>query len=348
MGVLYVTSLYDGDGKTAFSAGLSHLLGERGQRPVLVKPVRINRPTTSGDPDADAALFASLQSSSPPDGWPVDVEAQEAAEGLNQRTRERVMAAFQKIANQATEIIVEGPSMVTSPEGTIALAPELAEALDARVVLVVRYSTLLKAEDILGPAKSLGNRLVGVVVNRVLHYRNHHVQDSLVASLRKQSVPVAGVVPEERCLLGVTVGQLAQHLGAEFLLWEEKGDQLVDHLMIGGWILDSGVHYFDQSESKAVIVRGDRPDIQMAALHTPTRCLILTGGHRPIQYVEYEAKEEGVPIILVQSDTLTTAKALEALFYGATVHHPAKVECFARLLDRTVDLAAIAPVVGRV
>ena len=337
MGVLYVTSLYDGDGKTAFSAGLAHLLGERGQRPALYKPVRIIRPTARGGPDADAALFASLQGSSPPDGWPVDVEAQEAAEGLNQRTRERVMAAFQKIASQATEIIVEGP---------IALAPELADALDARVVLVVRYSTLLKAEDILGPAKSLGNRLVGVVVNRVLHYRSHHAQDSMVASLRDQGVPVAGVVPEERCLLGVTVGQLAQHLGAEFLLWEEKSDQLVDHLMIGGWILDSGVHYFDQSESKAVIVRGDRPDIQMAALHTPTRCLILTEGHRPIQYVEYEAKEEGVPIMLVQSDTLTTAKALEALFDGATVHHPAKAECFARLLDRTVDLAAIVPVLG--
>ena len=351
MGVLYVTSLHGGEGKTAFCAGLAHLLGEQGSRPALFKPVRISDSgapgeSAPGESDNDAEFLASLQGALPPEGWPVEVGVQEAQEGLLPDTRERVMAAFQQVHSQAADIVVEGPPMAIAQSGTVAITLELAELLDARVALLVLYSTTLTAEDILGPARALGHRLLGVVLNGVLRYRNHDAQSSLVALLREQGIAVLGVLPDERRLLGVTVGQLAQHLDAEFLLWEEKRDQLVDHLMIGGMVLGSGVHYFSQRETKAVIVRGDRPDIQMAALSTPIRCLVLTGGHRPIQYVEHEAKEEEVPVVLVQSDSLTTAKAVESLFEGATIHHSAKVACFAQLLDQGLDLQAIAPVLG--
>ncbi len=344
MGVLYVTSLHNGEGKTAFCAGLAHLLRQQGYHPALFKPVRITGSAEHGEPDADVAFFARLQGASPPEGWPIAVEAQEAQERLRPQTRERVMAASNQLAGQATEIIAEGPSLATADGGAVAVASELAEVLDARVVLLVRYTPKLKAQEILDAAMTLEHRLLGVVVNGVPRYQSHHAQTSLVAQLREQGVSVLAVLPEERCLLGVTVGQLAQHLEGEFLLWEEKRDQLVDHLLIGGLVLDWGVHYFDQSDTKAVIVRGDRPDIQMAVLSTPTQCLVLTGGHRPIQYVEYEAREEEVPVVLVQDDTLTTAKALETLFDGATVHHPAKVECFAHLLMGAMDVGAVATV----
>jgi len=305
--------------------------------------VRITGSTAPDEPDADASFFAHLQDAPPPDGWPVDVEVQEAREGLRDRTRERILAAFQKAAGQANEIIVEGPSMAAAQAGTLAITPGLAEALDARVILLVRYSPMLHANDILGPARSLGHRLLGVVVNGVLRYRTYAAQTSLVAPLREQGMSVLGVLPEERCLLGVTVGQLAQHVGGEFLLGEEKRDQLVAHLMIGGLVLDGGVHYFGQSDAKAVIVRGDRPDIQMAALNTPTRCLVLTGGHHPIQYVQDKAEEDEVSIILAQSNTVAAAKALEPLFDEVIIHHPAKVECFAQLLGQAIDTETIVP-----
>ena len=129
-------------------------------------------------------------------------------------------------------------------------------------------------------------------------------------------------MPEDRALLGVTVGQIVAHLDGELLLNADKENQLVDNVMIGGMVLDWAVHYFGQSETKVVIVRGDRPDIQIAALHTPTRCLVLTGGHRPLQYITHEASEEEVPLVVVQSNTLDTAKIIETLFEMATVHPP--------------------------
>ena len=349
MGVLYVTSPHDGAGKTAFCAGLADLLRQRGHNPALFKPLHITSSIEPAEMDADATFFARLQGgASTPGGWPVVVEAVETQAGLRQESIERVLAAFEALRSQTQEIIVEGPSMANSEGDALAVASVLADALDARVGLLVQYSPTLQAEDIVGHARSLGHRLLGVVINGVRRYRNHAVQTALVTPLEKEGIPVLAVLSEERCLVGVTVGQIADHLGGEFLLWDEKRDQLVEHFMIGGWILDSGAHYFGQSESKAVIVRGDRPDMQMAALSTPTRCLVLTGGHRPIQYVEYEAKEEEVPMVLVEADTLATANALATLFDEVTVHHPAKVECFAQALERSMNVEAMASVLGGV
>jgi len=345
MAVVYVTSLYEGAGKTAFCAGLAHLLRRRGQRPTLFKPIRIKESAVPGGFDADAAFFARLQDEPPPDGWPVDVDAQES---LRPQVRQRIMAAFQSVAGKGDEIIVEGPSMTTAQGEPLAITLELSEALDAGAVLLVRYSPNVPAQDVMAQAKPLGQRLLGVVVNGVPRYRTHTAQSSLATPLLEQGVPVLGILPEERCLLGVTVGQLVQHLDGQFLIGEDKEDQLVDQLMIGGLVLEWGVHYFGQSETKAVIARGDRPDIQMAALHTPTQCLVLTGGHHPIQHVRYKAEEEGIPLVLVQSDTVTTAKALETLFEGVTAHHPAKVECFAQSLGRVMDLEAIVAPAGSV
>ena len=333
MGVLYITSLHNGAGKTAFCAGLAHLLRGQGQRPALFKPVRVTSGTSDSAPDADASFFANLDGGPAPEAWPIEVNPQEAQDGLQPATVKRALSAFQDVSAEASDVIVEG--------ATPSVDQGLAEALDAKMVLLARYTPDLRPAEIVDAAASVGQRLLGVVINGVPRYRSNQVQKSVVEPLSDQKVPVIGVLPEERCLMGITVNQIARHLGGEFLLWEEKGDQLVDHIMIGGLVLDWGVPYFSQNDRKAVVVRGDRPDIQMAALQTPTRCLVLTGGHHPIQYIEHEAREEEVPVILVSSDTLATVKSLETAFDETNVHHPGKAECFGSLVENAVDMTVL-------
>ena len=79
----------------------------------------------------------------------------------------------------------------------------------------------------------------------------------------------------------------------------------------------------------------------MAALLTPTSCLVLTGGVAPIEYVRYEAELERVPIMVVESDTLSTMDAVSALGDGARFDRPAKLDAFGGLLSRHVDLAPL-------
>ena len=99
-------------------------------------------------------------------------------------------------------------------------------------------------------------------------------------------------------------------------------------------------------EDKAVLIRGDRPDIQMSALATPTACLISTQGMEPIEYVRYEAEEEEVAIMIVEDDTLTTMASLGALMENARFDHPDKVKKYAELLDEHLDYPKLLDSLG--
>ena len=133
-------------------------------------------------------------------------------------------------------------------------------------------------------------------------------------------------------MLAPTVRDLAEHLDGEFLLFPELGDSLVEYVMTGGWFLDQGVHVFSRRDHKAVVVRGDRPDLQMAALETSTVCLVLTGGINPIQYVTYHAEQEEVPLVQVPHSTLETLQRLHTVDQRVSVRHTAKVARYADLM----------------
>ena len=338
MGVLLVTSLHKEAGRTAFCAGLARLTGREQPPPFLCKPIRITPGNAAPRPDPDIAFYAGLTGASQPESWPVSMGVTEAWRGLSPSTTESIVTAFGQMADNAGAVIIEGPPAATPQGQPLPLAANLAEVLDAQIVALVRHQPDLQIEESIAPLKALGDRLLGVVLNGVPRYRGHTAQSSLIPALEAEGLRVLGSVPEARCMLGVTVSQFVDHVKGTFLMGDEKRDQLVDHVMIGGLVLDSGIDYFDRYQKKAVIVRGDRPDIQMAALATPTRCLVLTGGHHPIQYVEYEAQEEEVPLVVVESDTLTTARSLDSLFGGVTVHHPDKADCYADLLSESIDL----------
>jgi BioD-like phosphotransacetylase family protein len=339
---LYVTSLNDGDGKTAFCAGLAHLLVRLGRPPGLVKAVSIGASQSPVTDDDDSRFFTRVLERNAPVAWPASVHAAEAEQGLSQQTKDQVSAAFRSEEVAASPLIVEGPAMLTAEGQPMPAAVELADLLDARTVLLVNAASNPNPAQVVGLVRLLGVRLLGVVVTRIPRYEHRAFDDSLITPLRAEGVPVLGALPESRLIgMGVSVERLADHLQGECLGGQGDADQLVDHLMIGGMVLDSGVAYFSQNERKAVVVRGDRPDIQMAALSTRTRCLILTGGHRPIQYVEHEATEEDTPVILVQGSTLDTVRALAPLFDEPSAHLPEKADCFGRLIEEEMDVEAL-------
>jgi len=123
-----------------------------------------------------------------------------------------------------------------------------------------------------------------------------------------------GMRPEDRGVTGVTVAEIAERLQADVLCCPESLDGLVENLMIGAMTVDSGEDYFNRKDNKAVIVRGERPDCQLAALTTSTRCLILTGGVKPSAQVLNWAEDKGVPILLTDKDTLSTVAEVEQVF----------------------------------
>ena len=105
--------------------------------------------------------------------------------------------------------------------------------------------------------------------------------------------------------------------------------------------LDPGELRFGLHDSNAVVVRGDRPDIQMSALNASVACLVLTGGVDPIEYISYEAGEEEIPVMVVESDTLTTMSLLNDVTTSSRTDTAAKVARFSELLGVHTNLERV-------
>ena len=338
MTVLYVASDVPGAGRTAFCTALAATLIHEGQSVALFKPLTVGDPSRQ---DRDGPFFQQIRGvlSNASVIWPAHLNSSERVPEEHLR---QIQGAAQELASQADVLLVEGLPLKDGEGQPVAASTQLADALDARVVGVLGYSPELGVDGAAPLQEAFGPRLAGVLLNQVTRYKGHHVRTRLLLAWQRTGLSVLGAIPEDRRLRSATTRQAVDHLGGRFVTGNEKGDLLVEHFLIGGPILESGVDYFGRHESKAVLVRGNRPDIQMAALSTPTACLILTGGFDPIQYVLYEAQEEEVPLVVLDADTHQAAARLESLFEQVTFHHPVKLERFQHLLADSVSQEAFA------
>jgi len=333
MAVLYLASDQEGAGKTALCASLAHRMEQAGRKAAVFKPVAGEG--LGADSDPDVASFHKLLDQRA-EGWPIDLPKR----GLTAKPLGEIRAAFDRVSEGADLILVEGSCALSLDQ-----TGELANSLDAKVLVVSRYRRDLSASD-LKRWEAVGNSLIGFVINGLSPYLGTEASTILLPSLEAEGLVCFGVIPEDRRLLGVSVRQLAEHLDGRFVACEEKADTLVEHLMVGGMGMDPGELYFGERSDKAVIVRGDRPDVQMPALNSLTSCMVLTKGIEPIEYVKYEAEQEEVALMVVQTDTLDTMEALNSLMGRARFDHPLKLSRYGELVGQHVDLPALFGVLG--
>ena len=220
------------------------------------------------------------------------------------------------------------------------MALEVSTLTGSKVLLMVRYVKGLTPADVERAAEPFMDRLAGVLINGVTQYRAREVNQAVGAALEARGIPYWGALEEDRALLAVTVQQIADHLGGRWAQEPENADAPVERFLIGGNIMDLGPTYFGRYCNQAVIVRAGRPDIQMAGLMPQTRCLVLTGREEASQYVKAEALQQGVPVILVESNTQETAEALGGILDHASPPTREKVHRFLQLLRGSLDLDA--------
>ncbi len=334
MTVLYIASDQPGAGKTALCTTLAHKLAQQGKSTAVFKPIA--KADGEGDSDPDGHVYKRLLGQKV-DGWP----GSPPSKGLTAAAVKEIKATFKGVSKGKDVVIVEGSSALSDSD-----ANRLATSLDASAVVVTRYQPGLDTDRLAHWREVFGDRLAGFVINGLTRYQGTEARTSVLPALESAGMVSLGIIPEDRRLLAVTVEEVAAHLDGRFITCAEKADNLVEHFLIGGWTMDAGELYFGLHENKAVITRGDRPDMQMACLATPTACLVATKGVEPIEYVIYEAKEEEVPVIVVEADTLATMDALNSVYKRARFDHPAKLARFSELLDEHMDLGALYATLG--
>lgn len=347
MKTLIVASTAPYAGKSGIVLALLELLRERGVRAGYFKPYGTMPITVDGvTTDADAAYIANAAriSGSLDLVCPV-VESRGLIEATladgDGSARPRVVDAFRALSADHDVMVMEGPSNLGQGRTLGLNLCALAEEFDARVLLVDRPHHEDLPDEILWAKDCLGDRLIGVVFNAVHESMTEFVTGSTLPYLMRCCVSVAGVIDADPMLSSVTVTEIVESLGGTVLSADMNLDARVESFMVGAMGQDKALRFFRRRANKAVITGGDRSDVQLAALETNTRCIILTGNLPPAALVLSRAEELGVPMVMVGMDTLSAVEKMETLLGKVRLHDPGKADRIREMFAAAVDVDAL-------
>jgi hypothetical protein len=330
-------------GRTFVSLGLAMKLQEMEYDVGFMKPlgtVPVKHGTMVYDADA---LFARevlglgdpIEVLSP---FVLDFEQQNRllAGGLRD-VQKQVLAAVRSLKKKDFVIIAGAGDLF---EGSLVSldALSLAEALKAFVLVVEPWRGDVSLDTLFGCSGLFGKQFAGAVLNKVPDAAMSRVKQEARPFLQKKGVPLFGAFPKDRFLESVTVRQLNDILNGRLLCCEDRLDEHVEHFLIGAMDVDSALTYFRRTPNKAVITGAHRSDIQLAAMETSTKCIIITGGLKSNEVVLGKARAVGVPILSVPDDTFSTIDKIEARMGKTSIRERKKVERAKQLLDAEFDM----------
>lgn len=334
-------------GKTALCSAIGRKLIEKGLATGCFKPVTVSE---SGSPDAGdcIALAESLELAAPK---PEQLCALHVAKAQLAASLEKAEfdAAVKESCNAAASgrqaMVIEGLSGAGTDDTATKANARLAELLDARAIVVTTFSTAADAPKLAAAAKAFGPRFLGAAVIGVPRAKLEKTTADLKAAWEAAGVRVLGVLPEDRTLLGVTVAELAKLIDARVASGKTLSG-VAENVLLGALSPDSGIDYFSRKDNKAVILRGDRPDMALAALQTSTACVVLTGGGEPEAIVTLTAEKRRVPVLVTKTDTAATLAAVEKALSQARFRGPRKYDRMDELMAKHFDFASLFKELG--
>ena len=159
-------------------------------------------------------------------------------------------------------------------------------------------------------SRGIGDRLAGVIINKTPARR----MDTVRADAEAAGLTVIAVLPEDRLLAAPVLRDVAGALSAHVEHLGNGGLRPLDRPVIATISADPGQGYFAHYDATAVIVRSDKPDLQLAALNAGASCLIVTGGLPLLSYVLNRAEDDQIPLLRTGMDTISAVKSIEELF----------------------------------
>jgi len=330
MVALYIVSAQAASGKTTIAIGLGRQLQGEGKKVGFLRLMVGEKTSESAANDAAFAqqTFNLKEVLSP---------SLDSGKTLADRARE----VYIEVSQNKDVVIIESSCGQTPGDDSSKSAYEIAHALKAKVIIVEDYAGGKSAPKYLDSYRGFGENLLGFILNKVPKRELKRTCEELTSRVTGSEMRILGVLPEERALVAFTVAELAAQISGEVLNNGEKAVELVENVMVGAMCVDSGLDYFGRKANKVAVVRNDRSDMQMAALETATKCLVISGGGEPIDYVRFKADEKGIPLITTRNDTDAVIKHIEDLLDGTRLHQEKKLSKLAEILQPNLDFKAI-------
>lgn len=349
---IYLVSEEEYSGVSVISIGLGLELKRAGHKVGYMKPLGY-MPVKSGDffTDVDARFMWELleiedplELASPVVLTPNTIEARIAGDETDHTNR--VLEAYAKSSQGKDAFIIECGLNMHQGHFLGVSVFDLVERLDAAVLLVERFDESNTIDKLLHVTARLRDSLAGVIINMVPPERETFVKGSLVPYVEKLGIRVLGCLPYTKALKSTTIETVAKSLGADILCARQHTGNLVEQVVVGAMGPERALSYFRRAHNFAVVTGGDRAEVQVAALESKAKCLILTGNYHPSSIVLAQAEAMGVPILLVELDTITAADRAEWMIGHARSHEEPKREIILQLVREHLDLPAIHSLMG--
>jgi hypothetical protein len=238
----------------------------------------------------------------------------------------KVLKSFKAISENKDIMLIGGYGSIYTGSYLGLQGLDVIRRLNAKVVVVVKYEGEYIADYVLQAKKDLKDRFLGVILNRVSTDLKQSAYEYTMPFLQRKKIDILGIIPHDPVVGAVTVEELNDMLGGKVLCCHNRLTNLVEQFLIGAMQVDKAIEYFKKIKNNAVIVGGDRADIQLSAIESGSVCLILTGDLYPGEIILSVAEQKNIPILVVREDTYSIAKKLEKLSVRLRLRDKGKVE----------------------
>lgn len=278
------------------------------------------------------------------------------SEGQSDDLMEEVMRVFAQAAQEVDVVVVEGLALHSGNPYATELNADLARNLEASVILVTSLQNSSPKEvadqlELMLP--NFGSAVEGYILNYAppaertytskLRGRKRIVNNPKLVQL--------GLIPDNPEIAAPRVSDIAQHLGATVVNAGEMQQRRVLRTFVSARSVPKIVSLF--TPGALVITSGDRDDVIMAVSlaylsGVPLAGLILTWNYlpeEPIQRLCRAALTSSLPVLMVETDTYTTASRLSQMDTQIPLDDLERVE---HLLDYVADKLELIPLLSRI
>lgn len=358
--VLFVAGTGQHSGKTLVSLGMVMHARALGMEARYMKPVGQRTVEMNGRlVDEDVVLLmdvchlgTSPESASPialPSGFTRDfLMSGQTPEALEKR----ILDGFAEVSDGADIVIAEGTGHA-GVGSVVDLSNARVASLLGAEVLIVTSGGIGRPIDELCLNQALfareGVPEFGVVFNKVLAAKMEETRGPVYAWGKSHNENILGMIPYDRLLSKITVGQIATETGAVVHGGHQNLGCLIDKIIVGA----ESPHRFLGSFGPGVLalIPGDREDLILAAVsaqHTEagggdgcTAAICLTSGILPHPNTMSIVKRTSIPMLTVEDGMFAAASRISDLVAKMTSVESEKIHRAEELVAQHLDFVTL-------
>ncbi|MCL1940255.1 MAG: phosphotransacetylase family protein [Desulfovibrionaceae bacterium] len=347
---LYIGSTRSYSGKNMLSVGIGLRLQKEGVNLGYMKPVGV-MPVDETRGDEDALFVQDVLNLQQPAGLVTPVLVTQdfrmrAFAGHIGDYMPEVASAYEKLCQNRDLTLVCGTGHTLSGKYCGLDGIRTVRELKLKAVIIDRLQHEVNYDELMNIKEQLGDNMIGVVLNDIPASFMAEIDSVIRPFLERNAIPVLGVIPRDPLMGSIRAHELADGLGGRLVAAQGRADGMVENFLIGTMQVENFITYFRRNPHAAVIVGGDRADVQLVAIEGNCPCLVLTGNLYPNDIILSRADTLNVPIVMVRQDTYTVAKKMEGLLTRHKMRDVMKIRQGAQLISNNLDFAAIREALG--